>query len=281
MIMKQTYQEFITNILNNRGRYGCGNDYHETHHIVPKCVGGTDDKDNLIDLYAREHFIAHKLLAKENPDSPGLVSAYSVMALMKNGKQQRYEITPEEYELARISFSNAMKSRWEDKNYRNIQIENLYQRWENPEYRKKQSEARTRLNFEMWSDEEFKKNMGQKVKERWQNVSDEFIQQQRETMRNTSNELWKDIEYIKQHCDPVFCIETKEYFFKQQDAIRKYNINTTGICNYLKGRQKSAGKHPITGEKLHWRSVTWDEYYENVYGTYGIYETSLLGINET
>ena len=32
--------------------------YKEIHHIIPKCLGGTDDKDNLVELTAREHFIA-------------------------------------------------------------------------------------------------------------------------------------------------------------------------------------------------------------------------------
>lgn len=38
--------------------------YTETHHIVPKCMNGTNKKDNLVELTAREHFIAHKLLFK-------------------------------------------------------------------------------------------------------------------------------------------------------------------------------------------------------------------------
>jgi hypothetical protein len=38
--------------------------YVEKHHIVPKCLGGSDDIDNLVALTAREHFIAHGLLAK-------------------------------------------------------------------------------------------------------------------------------------------------------------------------------------------------------------------------
>jgi hypothetical protein len=38
--------------------------YKETHHIVPKSMGGTDDQHNLVDLTAREHFIAHNCLAR-------------------------------------------------------------------------------------------------------------------------------------------------------------------------------------------------------------------------
>ena len=55
------YEEFINNILNNRGRFACGDEYHERHHIIPRCIGGTDDYNNLIDLYAKEHFEAHRL----------------------------------------------------------------------------------------------------------------------------------------------------------------------------------------------------------------------------
>ena len=47
-----TYEEFIQNILETRGRFGCGDEYHESHHIVPRCMGGEDNKENLIDLFA-------------------------------------------------------------------------------------------------------------------------------------------------------------------------------------------------------------------------------------
>ena len=99
----KTYEEFIQDIINGRGRFACGDEYCERHHIIPKCMGGTNDKGNLIDLYAREHFIAHKLLALENPDNVKLQYAWWCMCNIK-GKddQDRYIPTPEEYEEARI-----------------------------------------------------------------------------------------------------------------------------------------------------------------------------------
>jgi len=33
--------------------------YKERHHIIPKCMGGNNEKDNLVYLTAREHFIIH------------------------------------------------------------------------------------------------------------------------------------------------------------------------------------------------------------------------------
>ena len=107
----KTYKEFINNILNTRGRFECGDEYHERHHIVPRCVGGTDNEDNLIDLFAKEHFIAHKLLALENPDNKKLVYAWTMMSWIKNDSQDRYEVTPEEYEEARKRLSELGKSR--------------------------------------------------------------------------------------------------------------------------------------------------------------------------
>lgn len=38
--------------------------YCETHHIIPKSLGGSNDADNLVNLLPREHFIAHLLLTK-------------------------------------------------------------------------------------------------------------------------------------------------------------------------------------------------------------------------
>ena len=38
--------------------------YSESHHILPRALGGSDDPINIVRLTAKEHFIAHLLLAK-------------------------------------------------------------------------------------------------------------------------------------------------------------------------------------------------------------------------
>jgi hypothetical protein len=30
--------------------------YVEKHHIIPKCMGGSNEKQNIVELTAREHF---------------------------------------------------------------------------------------------------------------------------------------------------------------------------------------------------------------------------------
>ena len=37
---------------------------NEKHHILPKSLGGTNDKHNLVELTCREHYICHLLLTK-------------------------------------------------------------------------------------------------------------------------------------------------------------------------------------------------------------------------
>lgn len=110
-----TYKDFIQNILNTRGRFNCGDEYCERHHIQPKYLGGTNNQENLIDLFAKEHFIAHKLLAEENPNEIKLIQAYNIMAFTHNNDQtQRCALTPQEYEEARIIISNALKEKYKD-----------------------------------------------------------------------------------------------------------------------------------------------------------------------
>lgn len=54
-------------------------EYTEMHHILPRCIGGDDDRDNLVRLYPEEHFLAHQLLVKMNPDNPKLAKAALMM----------------------------------------------------------------------------------------------------------------------------------------------------------------------------------------------------------
>lgn len=41
-----------------------GDLYGEKHHIIPRSFGGSNSKENIVRLSAREHFIAHRLLER-------------------------------------------------------------------------------------------------------------------------------------------------------------------------------------------------------------------------
>lgn len=257
--MQETYKQFIDNILNNRGRFACGDEYHERHHVVPKCMGGTNDKDNLIDLYAKEHFIAHKLLAKENPDNYSLVYAWSCMAFSKTKEQKRYELTPEEYEEAKKALSKAMtgkvmsdeakaklskktKERLQDKTNHPMYGTHRYGE-DNPFYGKHHTE-------------ESKKKMSESTVGSYAGENNPMYgKHHTEETRDKMSRNHADFSHEKHpRSVAVYCIELNEMFWGATGAQNKYGISYSTIsacCKHKKGCI-STGKHPETGEKLHW-----------------------------
>jgi len=67
------------NILIERSKGRDLQGYTEKHHIIPKCLGGSDDLSNIAVLTPEEHFLAHQLLVKIYPNSPPLVNAAIIM----------------------------------------------------------------------------------------------------------------------------------------------------------------------------------------------------------
>ena len=92
--------------------------YTELHHIIPQSMGGNNDKENLVELTAKEHFICHWLLIKmtEGEDRSKMLYALNGMKA-ENRYQQRYntKITARVYETYRIehaeNHSKRMKGR--------------------------------------------------------------------------------------------------------------------------------------------------------------------------
>jgi len=81
--------------------------YTEKHHIVPRCLGGSNDKSNLVYLTAREHLLAHKLLDKIYPDNRKIFFALWSMLTMKNDDMKRIP-NSREYEKAKIRMAAQM-----------------------------------------------------------------------------------------------------------------------------------------------------------------------------
>jgi hypothetical protein len=88
--------------------------YTERHHIQPRSLGGADDKSNLVDLTAREHFVCHWLLTKmtAGEDHYKMLNALRMMRAEKAG-QQRYDtaITSRVYESIKQKYSQLQSKR--------------------------------------------------------------------------------------------------------------------------------------------------------------------------
>jgi|LakMenEpi03Aug12_release.lakeMendotaPanAssembly.Ray.scaffolds.fasta_scaffold108455_3 hypothetical protein len=54
-------------------------DYTEKHHIIPRCMGGSNNPSNLVLLTPEAHYVAHQLLVKIYPHNHKLVYAANMM----------------------------------------------------------------------------------------------------------------------------------------------------------------------------------------------------------
>lgn len=80
------YQRIYDNII-RRGQNRVLTEYTESHHIVPRCLGGTDEQSNLVELTPEEHYTCHQLLVKIYPDNNKLLSA--ALFMTANGMGRR------------------------------------------------------------------------------------------------------------------------------------------------------------------------------------------------
>lgn len=219
-----TYEEFINNILSSRGRFACGDEYHERHHIIPRCMGGPDNEENLIDLFAREHFIAHKLLAEENPENKRLVYAWWMMAHIG-----RVEISAEEYEESKRAISKTMSDRIiTDETKNKISVATKGEK--NPNYGNHKLAGESHPNYGRHLSEETKKKIGESNR----NPSEKT----RQKMRDNHADVFGG---NNPRAKIVMCVETKMIYLSGTLAGKAYGIHSTGITRCCCGKQKAAG----------------------------------------
>jgi hypothetical protein len=103
------YMKWYNNLVNHRKNNAAFNTYVEQHHIIPRCLGGSNNRDNLVKLTAREHFICHYLLTKMyivgTLEWYKMHHAFMIMAASSNGK--RY-FNSRLYNACRENFSKCM-----------------------------------------------------------------------------------------------------------------------------------------------------------------------------
>lgn len=281
--MQETYKEFIENILNTRGRFACGDEYHERHHILPKCCGGTNDEENLIDLFAREHFKAHRLLALENPDNDSLVYAWWCMSVQANEHtKERYVVSESEYEEVKLAYANKLRLRMSGSDNpmygispRDRMDDETYAIWlvkitekssgeNNPMFGKHHSKEtkekiREKLIGNMVGEKNpfYGKQHSEETKEHLRIINTGKIMSQESRDKMSAKRKGKDNPNIH----PLYCFEMNEFFWGAQDVRNKYpsiTVNNVGLaCN---DQKRICGRHPVTNEKLHWRWATMEEY---------------------
>lgn len=108
------YTRWYYNII-HRAQSRVTTEYTEKHHILPKSLGGSNDRTNLVRLTAREHFVCHLLLTKmcaNHHNRYKMLYAFTAMAWIQNIGEGRYSLNSYQYEYARRCGRKAHLAWW-------------------------------------------------------------------------------------------------------------------------------------------------------------------------
>lgn len=235
------------------------NDYSEKHHIIPKSLGGSNKKDNIIKLTAKEHFICHRLLVKMTEGKEKVKMSYALRCMInrENTHQKRYKITGAKYEKIIIETKAILSENTKGKN------NSFYGKTHTDETKKRLSLLRNKRHSEGSIEGMINKNH-----------TDESKQKIREaTIKQFSNKANREVQRqkaLEQFKDPVKRYEAgngkrgKKWFYNpitldsvmcfEKDKPDGYLIGRTGKKGIKVGKRGSHGKkwyyHPITLDNI-------------------------------
>lgn len=106
MYLQNKYTTWYNNIINRaKSRELSKNIYTEKHHIIPKSIGGSNDRDNLVRLTAKEHRLVHILLPRMTINHAHTKSMWYALWMIlrtENKNQQRKISKGSMFNLAKI-----------------------------------------------------------------------------------------------------------------------------------------------------------------------------------
>ena len=108
VFLENKYTKWYFNIIRNANPT---TSYVEKHHIIPRCIGGSDHRENIVALTAREHFVCHLLLTKMTTGKVKQAMCWAVGKFAQVNKNQQRNFTSWEYQKIRenISFARTGK----------------------------------------------------------------------------------------------------------------------------------------------------------------------------
>lgn len=102
----KVYQQIIT--ASKKEHRATDSSTYESHHIKPKTLGGGNEKDNIVLLTFREHYLCHYLLTKIYPNNNNLHFAFWGMNNQQSGNSKRNYINSRLYEVAKCNVAQMM-----------------------------------------------------------------------------------------------------------------------------------------------------------------------------
>lgn len=162
MYLDNKYTTWYFNII-NKSKTRILDGYFEIHHILPKCLGGKNNSENLVKLTAREHFICHLLLTKmtTGANKAKMVHAASSYVYWTTKKHNR------NFTVNSRTIQYLKETRQQHLTYEMSKPENMKRSrdaakalWANPEHKLKQSHLRKKL----WQDMDYLNKMAARKK---------------------------------------------------------------------------------------------------------------------
>lgn len=150
MFLENKYQTIYWKLIEKRkasplSKKEC---YCESHHIIPKSLGGSNESDNLILLTAKEHFIAHLLLSKIT-DGESKIKMHWALHRMAFGSISRF--SSKDYEWFRRRHSTFLKENHHSRrieNWSEIMSDAVHEQWKDNVARRKATSERMSLTWE-------------------------------------------------------------------------------------------------------------------------------------
>lgn len=182
--------------------------YYEKHHIIPSCMGGNNNKENLVLLTAKEHFLAHRLLYKMYPNNKSIALAFWGMCNQKNSKILRYIPSSRSYEEAKLAF---LENNSGDKNPKGF-------------LGKKHSEETKLIQYLANKNKVYSEETKEKI--RVSKIGKKYSKEVN-LKKGKKDELHNRARRVKN-------IETDEEFATIKSAANHYNVSRNSIYNWIK-----------------------------------------------
>jgi len=228
-------------------------EYSEKHHVIPRCLGGDNEPDNLVKLTPEEHFVAHQLLIKIYPENEKLIYALNLMSEKSNRRNnKRYgwikrkcSVTrtgkTKEIDEGRKKTSEKLKGRTKEthEHVRLMTEKKIGKTKHNDEGRKKASEklkGRTKHN------DEGKRKTSEKLKGRTK-YNDEGIRKTSEKLKGRTKETHEYLLIVGAKNAKILKGRTKRDFDYLKGISKKLRKLTNEQESYLVNARNNGSKY--------------------------------------
>lgn len=146
MFIENKYKKWYDDLVEKRTETPSSESYVEKHHIVPKGMGGGNEKENLVIFSAREHYVAHLLLTKmcvSKDHTIKMMWAFHRMAFSTH-------ISSHHYDRSRRIWSKFLKENHHSKRipgWNQRMREQVFESWKNADERRKKQGDRVRQRW--------------------------------------------------------------------------------------------------------------------------------------